>query len=78
MCASLMAQIEVAKFRLDKGADVNPKDLEGNTALSLACQKGNLEVLKLLLDKGSDIDAKDQEGSTALMYAASAGALDLL
>jgi ankyrin repeat protein len=38
----------VAKLLLDKGADVNAKDKDGCTALSLASSRGNPEIVKVL------------------------------
>lgn len=38
---------------IDDGADVNAKDINGNTALSLAREAGNTEIIKLLKDAGA-------------------------
>ncbi len=34
------------------GADIEAKDQNGDTPLTLACQNNHLEVIKLLLEKG--------------------------
>ncbi len=34
------------------GADIEAKDQDGDTPLTLACQKNHLDVIKLLLEKG--------------------------
>ena len=54
---------------LSKGADVNAKDIHGNTALHSAAEQGHKEVVKLLLSKGADKKVTDKEGKTALAFA---------
>jgi ankyrin repeat protein len=58
---------------LDKGADVNTKDSNGETALMEAAGNGHPEVVKQLLAKGADVNAKSSYGYTALLYAADKG-----
>ncbi|MDP2924239.1 MAG: ankyrin repeat domain-containing protein [Candidatus Omnitrophota bacterium] len=68
---------------LGKGAYVNAKDNDGETALMGASDRSNYgayievphcgrhsEVVKILLDKGADVNAKDNAGYTALIKAA--------
>ena len=54
---------EVAKVLLDKGADVNAKNDNGDTPLHRA---RDLEMAKVLLDKGADVNAKNNNGDTPL------------
>ena len=44
---------------LDEGVDVNTKYRYGATALSYACDRGNLEVVKVLLAHGADVNVED-------------------
>uniref|UniRef100_A0A8C2ZRS7 Ankyrin repeat domain 63 n=1 Tax=Cyclopterus lumpus TaxID=8103 RepID=A0A8C2ZRS7_CYCLU len=65
-----------AKFTrllLEKGADVNCQDEDSRTALSHACEMGNLEVVKLLVQFNADPEVFDAWGNSALMYAAFSG-----
>ena len=64
--------LEVVKALLDKGADVNGKDMHGRTALMRASESGHLEVVKVLLGKGAYVNAKDKYGATALKIASKA------
>jgi len=54
------------KLLLEKGANIEAKDNDGDTALINAAIKGETEMVKLLLEKGANIEAKDNKGETAL------------
>ncbi|OBS24987.1 hypothetical protein FPOA_05523 [Fusarium poae] len=60
---------ECLKLVLDAGADINHKDIFGNTALMLAAGKGEHESVELLLDRGADVLIVDQDGGNALQKA---------
>ena len=64
---------ELVTLLLDRGVDVNSRDSDGRTALSLAASSGHLQILAQLLDRKADVEAKDVQGRTALMYAAMRG-----
>jgi ankyrin repeat protein len=59
-------QLDVAKYLLDKGADVNAVTTDGLTPLHMAAQNGNIEMTKLLLHRGAKINAPDAKGWTPL------------
>lgn len=67
--ASTGGQLEVVKYLISKGADINIKDNDGVTALMMASAKGHLEVVKYLIDNGADINAKASVDTTSLMVA---------
>jgi ankyrin repeat protein len=61
--------LEIAKFLVRKGANVNGKwDDDGKTALMAAANAGHTEMIKLLIERGADVNAVDR-GYTALMFA---------
>ncbi len=70
--------LEHVNTLLKKGADVNARDENGQTALMAAAGRGHLEMVKLLIDKGADVNANDENGRTALMDAAMFGQLQIV
>jgi ankyrin repeat protein len=68
----------VAEFFIQRGADVNKLNQDGETPLSLASGHGRLEIAHLLLRSGSNVDTKDRNGSTPLHKAAQNGHLDIM
>lgn len=71
--------VELAKFLLDAGADVNYTDFRGVTLLMDCCGAnytlgaGCDTLFALLLEREADVDRTDKLGHTALDYAASYG-----
>lgn len=64
---------EMIKLLIEKGADVNAKDEQGDTPLFAAvCSYSEkikpLELMKILLDNGADIHARNNKGMTPLIY----------
>jgi ankyrin repeat protein len=55
---------------LDDGADVNARDVEGDTPLILASFYATPECAELLIAKGADVNAANKTGATALIRAA--------
>ncbi|CAG2198847.1 unnamed protein product [Mytilus edulis] len=53
--------------------DINYVDVQGRTALFIACEEGYTKIVRLLLDKNADICKGDCEGNTPLDAARSAG-----
>ncbi|KAM8826228.1 uncharacterized protein ACB058_019604 [Synchiropus picturatus] len=58
---------------MNKASVVNRRDRHGRTALSHACQRGDLEAVKTLIRNNADPEVVDVWGNTALMYAAAEG-----
>jgi uncharacterized protein len=54
------------KLCLDAGADVNAADIQGETALHGAAQRGWDQVVQFLVDHGAKLDAKDKKDRTPL------------
>ncbi len=50
---------------LERGADINAVNANGDTALHVAVTKGD-ELVKFLVEKGAKLDAKDKYNRTPL------------
>lgn len=70
MRAAMMGHMEMARFLLERGANINAVNSYGTTALILAAAEGHSEMVKFLVQKGADINKKNDNGDTALIQAA--------
>ncbi|MDR1385312.1 MAG: ankyrin repeat domain-containing protein [Planctomycetaceae bacterium] len=65
------SNVDVLKYLVEKGANVNIKTDSGETPLHVAAStNSNVDVLKYLIEKGADVNAKDMMGWTPLHFAA--------
>lgn len=64
MLAATSNHLQVVKFLIDKGANINQTDDGGATALIYSTWKGNRAIVALLLKEGADIYAKTRDGRT--------------
>lgn len=70
VCNPAEEMMEVTKFLIKRGADVNAKNkIDGITPLMYAIRRLNINAVKLLLKKGADVNAADKDGKTPLMHA---------
>jgi len=68
--AASKGKLEVVRYLLDEGANVNAREDLGHTALAEAAYYGQVDVVKELLLHGADINAVSDDG-TALDIAIS-------
>ncbi|KAJ6118960.1 hypothetical protein N7471_013580 [Penicillium samsonianum] len=64
--------IECIQTLLSLGADVQFRNMDGLTPLSLAVRMGSIESTKILLEHGSCANSRDKNGKSPLHYAAEA------
>jgi ankyrin repeat protein len=75
--AAKRGHVEVARFLLKCGADVNVRDMYSFTPLRLALREGQLEVSRFLIYHGTDVDAQDMDRFTPLHLASREGQLEV-
>jgi 7,8-dihydropterin-6-yl-methyl-4-(beta-D-ribofuranosyl)aminobenzene 5'-phosphate synthase len=73
LLASIHGQLEIARFLIEKGANIHAGDNENSTPLHNAAARGHLDIISLLIDKGAHVNQCDGNGMTALHFAASYG-----
>ncbi len=78
MFVTLIGNKEEVELLINKGADVNSKDISGGTVLMGAALNGHIEIVKLLIDKNANLNATDNESNTALIYATMNGHKDIV
>lgn len=61
--------LDIAKFLLDKKANVNWKDGFNTSAILYGASSGSIDMVKLLLEYGADINDNDGKGNTVLTAA---------
>lgn len=64
---------DMINFLLDQGANIDVKDISGDTPLLNAAEKGHNTIAKLLLDHGASMEIKDTNRATPLLIAAQNG-----
>lgn len=60
---------EIARMLIEKGADVNVEDWDGNTPLILASKADAIDIIELLLEHGADPNHQDKKDLSALAWA---------
>ena len=76
--ASERGSLEIVRYLVKNGADVNFIDACDGTALMEASESGNLEIVKYLVENGANIHFKNYRGETALMDASAKGNLEVV
>ena len=70
MYACLYGRLEICRFLILKGSDVNAESENGFTALNVAADKNNADIMRLLIANNADVNHQNKFGMTALMISA--------
>ncbi len=71
-------RLRIVKALLKFGADIESKDRDGMTALSLACMHGRIGICQSLLQNKARISSVDKKGRTALHWASFGGHVEVV
>ena len=74
--AFLGCGVGIVNALLDAGADIEARDLGGETPLRFAVESGNPETVKALLNAGADREARNTDGMTPNQLMLKAGGQD--
>ena len=78
ICAVLQEKAQLLTALIEAGINVNATNSKGETALHIACKKGNSEATELLLRNGADILAVDHKGNAPIHVACENTTLECL
>ncbi|MDI6447531.1 ankyrin repeat domain-containing protein [Anaerobaca lacustris] len=67
--AASLGRMNTARLLVDRGADVNTRDRDGETALHRAARQGHFEVAAMLAAHGADLEAERPDGYTPMHLA---------
>lgn len=68
--------LEITKYLIEHGANIEAIDNEGKTPLILSSFNGKMEVTKYLVEKGANLEAKKNNGWTPLISSSFNGNLE--
>ena len=68
-CAGLSGKIEVVKYYLNRGSDIDKDLSNGFTLLHLAIRAGHTELVEYLINKGANLTLQTNEKMTPIMLA---------
>ncbi|XP_076443656.1 protein fem-1 homolog A-like [Babylonia areolata] len=77
-CAAAAGHVEVVRYLVFKGADINKTTRSNSTPLRAACYDGHLKVVRFLVQRKADIEIANRHGHTCLMIACYKGHCDVV
>jgi len=77
-CDKCDININIVKYLVEHGTDINKESLHKNAPLFYACFNGNINLVKYLVKCGVDINKENENGSTPLFYACIAGNIPVM
>jgi hypothetical protein len=76
--AAQNGHLAICRLLIDKGAQLEAKDVSDMTPLHWAAIRGHVEIVRLLCDRGADIEARCYDGLTPLHWASRNGHISVV
>lgn len=70
--------LDIVKFLIENGADIEIANRHGHTCLMIACYKSHINIARYLIECGADVNRKSVKGNTALHDCADSGSLEIM
>ena len=77
MWASKLGREKACQELLNAQASVDDVNIEGDTAMHVACRQGHVDIVNLLLTNGASLNVLNMQGLTCLETAAQAGSSEV-
>jgi ankyrin repeat protein len=68
----------LVKKLIERGADVNAFNIQGETPLTYASRKGHLQIVKYLVKHGADVNYVNADHTSALAIASASNKMDVV
>jgi len=76
--AAFSGNVDLVRFLLEKGAEVDAKNIRGLTPLAFTALQGRIQAAGLLIERGADVNVRNPLNMTPLIIAAEQGAVQLV
>ena len=76
--ASLNGHLDIVKYLIKKGANVNTRNRKNQMPLHLAVHNAHKEIIKYLVKHGADMNVVEDEGDTPVAWAAYKGQTEIV
>lgn len=67
--AATTGNIDIARFLLDAGADIDAGDSDNSTALGIAAMRKHGDMVALLIERGANVNHRDRKADCPLSFA---------
>ena len=76
--AAWQGRVQMIRYFIGKGLNVDTTDSSGRTPLHAACWSGMAETVRVLLEQNATVDSRNANGATSAMGSARMGHADIL
>ena len=78
MTAAWNGHLAICRLLIDKGAQLEAKDIIGRTPLHRAAMQGRVDIVRLLCNSGADVEARENNEERPLHWAVEHGHISIV